>query len=119
MIFLNNLNEATYQQIKKDRQILLDRINASKALLDEFDLVFPILNSVFDPEIKIILRDWNGVKMYEGRVNIIQPNNQPKRRLVFIIGKEKEYSGLDDENLLGDAMKKAMKKIKKEFPQYF
>jgi hypothetical protein len=119
MLLLNSLNKTTYNQIKKDREILLDRMKSSQALLDEFDLVYPILDSVFNPKIKIRT---SGVKerlVYVGELDILQPNNEEPARIVFSLGKADKYKGKDDKLLIIDAEKEAQKRIKDMFPEYF
>jgi hypothetical protein len=119
MILLQSQNETTYNQIKKDREILIERIKTSQALLDEFDLVYPIMDSVFNPKIKIQKLGRKEHQMYMGLVSVLQPNDQAPVDIRFNIGKVENYVDMDDVKLLNDAKTKARNKIKISFPQYF
>ena len=119
MILLQSQNENTYNQIKKDREILIERIKTSQALLDEFDLVYPVMDSVFNPQIKIQKLGKKEHQMYMGFVRVLQPNDQEPISIRFNIGKIENYTDKDDIKLLNDAKIKARKRIKESFPQYF
>lgn len=119
MILLQSQNENTYNQIKKDREILIERIKSSQALLEEFDLVYPILDSVFNPQIKIQKSGKKENQMYMGLVSVLQPNDQAPVDIRFNIGKVENYTDMDDVKLHNDAKTKARNRIKESFPQYF
>lgn len=119
MILLQSQNETTYNQIKKDREILIERIKSSQALLDEFDLVYPIMDSVFNPKIRIHKSGRKEQPIYIGLVRVLQPNDQAPIDISFKIGKVDDYKDRDDIKLQNDAKIKARNRIKKSFPQYF
>lgn len=119
MILLQSQNETTYKQIKKDREILVEQIKTCQALLDEFDLVYPIMDSVFNPQIKIHKSGNKERQFYMGLVRILQPNDQAPVNIRFTIGKVENYKDRDDLKLLNDAKTKARNRIKDSFPQYF
>ena len=119
MMLLNSLNETTYKQIKKDREILIERIKSSQSLLDEFDLVYPILESVFNPKIKIRRSGSKENLFYYGELAVLQANDEKPIRIRFSIGRGDKYKGKDDKQLIKDAELKAVKKLKSEFPEYF
>lgn len=119
MIQLFALNKHVYDQIKHDREILLDRIKTSQSLLDDFDTVYPILESVFNPKIKIIESTRGKESYYNGLFSFLHPDGTESRQHVIVIGKTSNYKGKDDKRLLNDAMVKAQNKIKDECPEFF
>ena len=46
MLLLNNLNERGYNQLKKDRDILIKEIEQLNSILSQFDLAYPYLSSI-------------------------------------------------------------------------
>jgi hypothetical protein len=119
MIQLFALNKNVYDQIKHDREILIDRIKTSQSLLEEFDSVFPILESVFNPKIKITESTRGKESFYNGSFSFLHPDGTESRQHIIVIGKSSDYKGKDDERLINDAIVKAQKKIKDECPEFF
>jgi hypothetical protein len=119
MIQLFALNKHVYEQIKHDREILLERIKTAQSLLSEFDNVYPILESVFDPKVKITDTNKGKESFYMGSFSFIYPDGTESRKFIISIGKTSDYEGKDDQNLLNDAIIKAQKKIKDECPEFF
>jgi len=119
MIQLFALNKNVYDQIKHDREILIDRIKTSQTLLDDFDTVYPILESVFNPKIKIIESTRGKESYYIGSFSFLHPDGTESRKHIIQIGKSSNYKGKNDERLINDAIIKAQKKIKDECPEFF
>jgi len=119
MIQLFALNKNVYDQIKQDRDILLDRIKTSQSLLDDFDTVYPILESVFNPKIKITESKRGKESFYNGFFSFLHPDGTKSRRHLIVIGKSSNYKGKEDERLINDAIVKAQNKIKDECPEFF
>ena len=119
MIQLFALNKHVYDQIRHDREILIDRIKTSQSLLDEFDSVYPILESVFNPKIKII-ESKNGKESYfTGHFSFLHTDGAESKKHIISLGKSSNYKGKNDERLINDAIIKAQKKIKDECPEFF
>ena len=57
MLLLNNLNERGYNQLKKDRDILIKEIEQLNSILSQFDLAYPYLSSIYDPKVEIKLKE--------------------------------------------------------------
>ena len=55
MLLLNNLNERGYNQLKKDRDILIKEIEQLNSILSQFDLAYPYLSSIYDPKVAPIV----------------------------------------------------------------
>jgi len=119
MIQLFALNKHVYEQIRHDREILIDRIKTSQSLLDEFDSVYPILESVFNPQIKIIESTKGKESYFTGHFSFLHPDGTESKKHIISIGKSSNYKGKNDERLINDAIIKAQKKIKDECPEFF
>ena len=115
-MILKTLNETTYNQIRKDREILKARIEVSQKLLDEFNVVYPILERIHNPVIKIHTSSHD---RYLGEVIINSPSGE-KELLRFNIGKQEKYlKGKEDEELLKDAMVKFKSRVKSKYPEFY
>ena len=119
MIQLLSLNKDVYDQIKSDRQILQDRIKVSQTLLDELDTVFPILDSVFNPKIKISEIKIKEEIHYSGVFSYLLPDGTSSRKHYLSLGKISNFKGKDDKDLIEKSILKAQKIIKDECPEYF
>ena len=119
MIQLFSLNKNVYDQIKNDRQILIDRIKSSQLLLDELETVFPILDSVFNPQVKIYTTRTGKDSYYTGVFSYLLPDGSQSKKHYVSLGKTSNYSSLNDESLIDQALIKAQKIIKDECPEYF
>jgi hypothetical protein len=115
MLLLNNLNEKGYNQLKKDRDILIQQIEELNSILSQFDLAYPFLTSIFEPEVKIKDHQFR----YTGGFKIQHPNFEKPQLYQFTIGSLNKYKGLDDPKLIEEADLLARKKIKELFPEMF
>ena len=114
-MILKTLNETTYNQIRKDREILKARIEVSQKLLDEFNVVYPILERIHNPVIKIR----KSSDSYLGESSINSPSGE-EETLRFNIGKQEKYlKGKEDEELLKDAMVKFKSRVKSKYPEFY
>jgi hypothetical protein len=119
MVQLFSLDRKVYDQIKKDRQILIDRIKASQVLLDELESVYPILDSVFNPKIKISETKTGKETFYTGIFSFLMPDGTPSKKHYVSLGKTSDYKSNNDISLIDKAILKAQKIIKDECPEYF
>ena len=72
MLLLNNLNEVGFQKLKEDREVLLNEINHLQSILSQFDLAYPFLSSIFEPEVEIKYHKTKD--LYVGYFRIEHPN---------------------------------------------
>jgi hypothetical protein len=113
MHLLANLSEQGYLILKKDRDDVLKQIKALNRILNQFDLVLPSLESMYEPHIDIyeIKTD------YWGRIRIKHPDLAEDKSIEFLIGDIKTNS--DPETLKSLSKEKARDEVKKMFPLYF
>lgn len=117
MLLLNNLNEKGYNQLKKDRDILIKQIEELNSILSQFDLGFPFLSSIFEPEITINYNQYRDV--YVGSFQIEHPNFDKPILESVLIGDSQRYKGIEDPQLLVDGRAMARLEIQKLFPEMF
>jgi hypothetical protein len=117
MLLLNNLNEVGFQKLKEDREVLLNEINHLQSILSQFDLAYPFLSSIFEPEVEIKYHKTKD--LYVGYFRIEHPNfNIPIFKSVSL-GSSKRYNGIKDPQLLIEGRTRARKMIEKLFPEMF
>jgi hypothetical protein len=116
MFLLKNLTRTGYDQIKKDRDELINKIKAINILVSEIELALPYLESIFEPKIKIYVLKSQGV--YRVSCNII-PNDGVRIRLDVKVATLADYDDINDPKLILLAQQKIKKKIKSSFPQHF
>jgi hypothetical protein len=117
MLLLNNLNEYGFQKLKEDRAVLLNEIKHLQSILSQFDLAYPFLSSIFEPEVKI---KYDKTKdRYSGYFKIEHPNFETRKFNSFFLGDSKQYQGIDDPQLIIEGKIRARKKIQKLFPEMF
>ena len=117
MLLLNNLNEAGFKKLKEDREVLIKEIDHLQAILIQFDLAYPFLCSIFEPQVKI---KFNKSKdRYSGYFKLEHPNLDKPVFQSFHLGDSKRYKGLEDPQLMIDSLVRARKKIQKLFPEMF
>ena len=115
MLLLNNLNEYGFQKLKEDRAVLLNEIKHLQSILSQFDLAYPFLSSIFEPEVKI---KYDKTKdRYSGYFKIEHPNFETRKFNSFFLGDSKQYQGIDDPQLIIEGKIRARKKIQKLFPE--
>jgi hypothetical protein len=117
MLLLNNLNEAGFQKLKEDREVLLNEIKHLQSILTQFDLAYPFLSSIFEPEVKI--KYDKSKDRYSGYFKIEHPNLETRKFNSFFLGDSKRYKGIEDPQLIIDGKMRARKKIQKLFPEMF
>jgi len=116
MFLLTDLTETGYLQIKKDRELLVEKMNGLQVLIDEIDLALPFLHSIYEPEFKIARDERVGFYLAKTTIPF---NKGGKLRIVVKVGTIDRYKMLDDPALIRDAKKKIEEKIKQEFPLHF
>ena len=115
MLLLNNLNERGYNQLKKDRDILIKEIEQLNSILSQFDLAYPYLSSIYDPKVEIKLNEGK----YFGYIKLTDVNNKFFKRSKFFIGSEEQFEGKYDPLLLEKGYFLAKEEIKKIHPEMF
>jgi hypothetical protein len=119
MSLLIKLNETGFQTLKKDRNIILEKLKELKIILKELDYAYFYLKEFYEPKIKIIREDSIKGEMYMGEIFIAPPYNVTKRKIIFPINFVNNYKGELDEKLKEDAEKEARNILKKTFPINF
>jgi len=118
MFVLTDLSYEGYLQIKKDKELLMKKIQQHQALVDEFNLAIPFLEAIYEPKIKFsfggsdnqILNAYAYIPMNDGK----------KRSIRVTVGKSKDYPlGEKDFNAQKRGRDLIKDKIKMEFPLHF
>jgi hypothetical protein len=115
MFLLTDLTKTGYFQIKKDRDLLVEKMKGIQALVEEIDLALPFLQAIYEPEIKIGKNDRLGFYVAGCRI----PYNQDFVKVFIKVAPISKYKMKDDPALIEEAHKKVMDKIKSRFPNHF
>lgn len=119
MGLLVTLNEEGYQTLKKDREVIINKIKELELVLNELDPAYKNLKPFYEPKIDIYTYERFGEKNYKGRVFVVTADKAMKQRFSFTIGSIDKYKDISDERLLEDAKKIARDELIKFFPTYF
>ena len=119
MGLLVTLNEEGYQTLKKDRDVIINKIKELEMVLNELDPAYKILQPFYEPKIDISLGESRGENVYVGNLFVAPSNKAMKRRIKFVINSVSQYKDINDERLLEDAKKIARDELIKFFPTYF
>ena len=117
MLLLNNLNEKGFLKLKEDREILMKEIKHLQEILSQFDLAYPFLSSIFEPEVTITYNQHRD--QYIGSFQIEHPNFDKPIFESILIGESQRYKGIEDPQLLVDGRELALIEIQKLFPDMF
>jgi hypothetical protein len=115
MFLLTDLTKIGYLQIKKDRDLLVEKMKGIQILVDEIDLALPFLQSIYEPEIKVAKLE--NIGFYTASCKI--PYNQSFVRIQVRVAPISKYKMKDDPALMKEAYNKVMKRIKAHFPNHF
>ena len=123
MPLLINLKEESYFEIKDNRKRLVNKIeNLAKEvekhneMLKEYDLAIERLKDFYEPKVIIKKTKYFKSNYYQG---IIRFNYPEPHEIKFKLGKESDFKGEKDKNLLMLADKMGREEIRKQFPTYF
>lgn len=119
MGLLVTLNEEGYQTLKKDREVIINKIKELELVLNELDPAYKTLQPFYEPKIDISLSDLQEENVYVGSVFVVPGDKAVKRRIKFVINSVSQYKDINDERLLEDAKKIARDELIKFFPTYF
>jgi hypothetical protein len=119
MGLLVTLNEEGYQTLKKDREVIINKIKELELVLNELDPAYKHLKPFYEPKIDISLSESRGENVYVGSVFVVPGDKAVKRRIKFVINSVSQYKDINDERLLEDAKKIARDELIKFFPTYF
>jgi hypothetical protein len=119
MAIFSDLNEVAFRQIKKDREILLNKLDEIQGLLNDLDVAYVHLKGVYEPEIVISIEVRDGNPKFIGQIEVPHPDSNKGISLDFVIGDKKNYNGINDIELLLDSKRTAREHIMKTFPIYF
>ena len=115
MFLLTDLTKTGYFQIKKDRDLLVEKMKGIQTLVEEIDLALPFLQAIYEPEIKIVKNDKLGFYTASCRI----PYNDGYIRINIKVAPISRYKMKEDPALLKEANRKVMDKIKSHFPEHF
>ncbi len=118
MFVLTDLTYEGFLQIKKDKELLMKKIQQNQALVDEFDLALPFLTAIYEPTIKFSFQRARE-EMLMARTSI--PMNDGEKRIIkVVVGRREDFPlGEKDERALIKATDLIKRRIKKEFPLHF
>lgn len=119
MSLLVTLNEEGFQTLKKDREVIINKIKELEMVLNELDPAYKILQPFYEPKIEISLSEIRGENIYQGSVFVVPGDKATKRRIKFVINPVNQYKDINDERLLEDAKSIARQELIRFFPTYF
>jgi hypothetical protein len=118
MFVLRDLTYDGYLQIKKDKELLIKKIQQHQALVDEFNLALPFLEAIYEPKIKFsfVGRDKQILIAYAH----IPINDGKKYTIRVTVGNSKDYPlGEKDFNAQKKGRDLIKDAIKNKFPLHF
>lgn len=119
MGLLVTLNEEGYQTLKKDREVIINKMKELEMVLNQLDPAYKILQPFYEPKIDISLSELKGENVYQGSVFVSPGDKVMKRRIKFVINPVNYYKDINDERLLEDAKREAREHLSQRFPTYF
>ena len=119
MGLLVTLNEEGYKTLKKDREVIINKIKELQMVLNELDPAYKILQPFYEPKIDISLSELKGENVYVGNLFVVPGDKAMKRRIKFVINSVSQYKDINDERLLEDAKREAREHLSQRFPTYF
>jgi hypothetical protein len=115
MFISNNLTKEGFLLLKKDRQELLNQISELQSILNDFEFVFPFLESIYEPKVEIKKQE----DKYYGSISIHYPTLEEPILEEFEIGFVSSYNGKENSILIEDGYKKANELLNSKFPLHF
>lgn len=119
MGLLVTLNEEGYQTLKKDREVVKNKIQELELVLSHLEPAYQHLQPFYEPNIKISITKYRDKEMYFGKAVIFTPDNKIRNMITFRIDFVDKYKGINDERLLEDAKRKAREILSRRFSSYF
>ena len=119
MGLLVTLNEEGYQTLKKDREVIINKIKELEMVLNHLEPAYQQLQPFYEPNVKISITKFRGKEMYYATLVIVTPDNVITKILNFRIDFVDKYEGIDDERLLDDSERKARELLRRRFPSFF
>jgi hypothetical protein len=115
MILHTDLSKHGFLQLKKDREELILQINELQSLLDDFNFVYPFYKNIYEPEIRIFIKD----EKFYGQFEVNYPSAPEPISFDFKIGDKSLYEDENDSTLKGESYKIASELLKEKFPLHF
>lgn len=115
MYITNDLSKEGFLLLKKDRQELLNQISELQSVLDDFEYVYPFLESLYEPKVVILTKE----NKYVGSISIMFPTLDEPILREFEIGLVSSYDGKENAVLIEDSYIKANEFLKSMFPLHF
>ena len=120
MGLLISLNQTGYDNLKSDRQAVLEKIEELKFVLKELEPAYQHLKHFYEPKVKIFkFEQRDGKEVFKGKINIFLPGKQMRRTITFTIDDVDYYEDGKYDWLIEKANEMARETLKKKFPTYF
>lgn len=119
MGLLVTLNEEGFQTLKKDRDIVKNKIKELELVLSHLDPAYNQLQPFYEPKIDITIVQSKGKELYMGKTNIVIPDSGINKEISFGIDYVEKYKDITDEKLIEDAKREAREHLSVRFPSYF
>lgn len=120
MGLLISLNQTGYDNLKSDREAVIEKIEELQLVLNELEPAYQHLKHFYEPKVKIFkFEQRDGKEVFKGRIDMFLPDKVTRRRITFTIDYIDYYKGETDERLIEKANEMARKTLKERFPTYF
>lgn len=119
MSLLINLNQEGYENLKSDVEIVQSKIEELELIFSELNPSYKHLKQFYEPKVKIYIEKRRGEPHYRGGITIILPNHSKRILHSFKIDKIKNYTGVNDTELVKLSKLKVREFLVKKYPQYF
>ena len=96
MGLLVTLNEEGFQTLKKDRDIVKNKIKELELVLSHLDPAYNQLQPFYEPKIDITIVQSKGKELYMGKTNIVIPDSGINKEISFGIDYVEKYKDITD-----------------------
>lgn len=115
-----SLNQTGYDNLKSDRQAVIEKIEELQIVLRELDPAYQHLKYFYEPKVKIFkFEQRDGKEVFKGKIEMSLPDKVTRRRITFTIDYIDSYKSETDERLIEKANEMARETLKERFPTYF
>ena len=115
MYITNDLSKEGFLLLKKDRQELINQITELQSILNDFEYVYPFLESLYEPKVEILIKE----DKYVGSISLMFPTLDEPILKEFEIGLVSSYDVKENAVLIEDGYIKANEFLKSMFPLHF
>ena len=119
MSLLISLNQTGFDNLKDDRETIIQKIEELEGVLKELEPAYQTLKTFYEPKVRLVLDKSRGRETYRGRVSLFLPNSVQKKMISFKVDEVESYKGIDDERLMEKAKERARETLRVKYPTYF